>query len=88
MTAESRNNLTRIDVHCWATARQNGSLGTYPTQRFGCYGINTRSHNNEQTRKFVASKRLAKHAFSWQRMEETNTRTVGCGGLSLVRLEL
>jgi hypothetical protein len=43
----------------WSRSRRpmlsNGSLthrsiGTYPTQRIGCHGINTRLHNNEYTR--------------------------------------
>jgi hypothetical protein len=44
MTAENQYCEVGVDVCCWATVL---SLGTYPTQRIGCYGINTRFRDNE-----------------------------------------
>jgi hypothetical protein len=38
---------------------------TIARQRFD----NIRSRGNEQTRKFIASKRLDKHIFQWQRIK-------------------
>jgi hypothetical protein len=52
--------------------------------RFG----NTCSHGNEQTRKTIASQRLAKHTLPWQRIKQSNTRIVGGGDLYSVRLEV
>jgi hypothetical protein len=44
--AEIWNGEVGKDVQNWT----HGSLGTYPTQRIGCYGINTRSRDNEQAK--------------------------------------
>jgi hypothetical protein len=84
MTAVSRNGEVGADVHCWTKAR-------YHTVRWA------RIRNNElvapelthvYTLIVIARQRFGKQALPWQRMEQTSTRTVGCGGLSSVRLKL
>jgi hypothetical protein len=51
---------------------------TIARQRFG----------NKQLRKPIASQRLPKQTFPWQRIKQSNTQTAGDGDLYSVRLEV